>query len=111
MVEFILLGTPAVLLTVSCLAVFVNSYVDTVARSIAIDASRNAALADQDYYSANSYLTDKLKRLLPLVSTTTALQLGNYASVDIGYQPLATLFNPLPMAVHIKVVTPLEALG
>lgn len=108
MVEFVLLGAPAVLLFTAGVTMFINSYQDTVTRAIAIDASRYAALADQQVESARSYLNDKLKRLLPRLDAKTSLQIAETALVEISYAPLPTIFNPSANPITIRVVTPVE---
>lgn len=87
---------------------FVNSFQDTVARAIALDASRYAALADQQVDSARSYLNDKLNRLLPRLGASTSIQIRETALVEIQYQPLPTVFNLSANPVTIRVVTPVE---
>ncbi|MEY3845818.1 MAG: hypothetical protein RJA66_85 [Actinomycetota bacterium] len=52
--EFVLVSTPILLLTMSVLGISVNGYAKNIAQDIAIDTSRYAALADQDAETAKS---------------------------------------------------------
>lgn len=106
-----MLGTPALLLFGSGVTMFINGYQDSVARAVAIDASRYAALADQDSSSARAYLEQKLAKLLPQTKLQTSLQIDKLATVELQYRPLPTLFNLLGKLVSIKVVTPVETNG
>jgi hypothetical protein len=109
-VEFIMLGAPAVLVFVGGATLFINGYLDTMSREVAIDASRHAALADQDYQSARSYLDSQLGKYLSRIKTSASLQFvdGKYAEVDLQYQPFPSLFSLTQNAIQIKVVTPIE---
>jgi hypothetical protein len=104
-----MLGGPSLLLFAGGVSLFINSYVDTLARAVAIDASRYAALADQNYISAKGYLEQKISDHLSHVSVKSSLSLGETALVEISYQPPANLFNLANGPVSIRAVTPLEA--
>ncbi len=108
MVEFVMLGIPALLLFSTGITMFGNSLQDSALRSIAIDASRYAALADQSYDSAKSYMAEKLARLEPNVKVVSQLQLSNSALVEIEYYPGFSILNLANRSVKIRVETPLE---
>ena len=58
--EFVLVSTPILLLTMSVIGISVNGYAKNIAQDIAIDTSRYAALADQDESTATSRAQKKL---------------------------------------------------
>jgi outer membrane protein TolC len=92
----------------SGVTLFLNSYLDTVARAIAIDGSRYAALADQNYETAQAYLDNKIATLLPQIKVTTSVQRDEFALVKLTYQPLGSAWLIGAKPVQIKVVTPVE---
>lgn len=98
-VEFVLLGGVTLGLFGTSAITFANSYIDTVARAIAIDGSRFAALADQQQVNANLHQREKLSQLLPAVTVTSEIRFeGNLAISQIGYQPILSLAS-------VKIVT------
>lgn len=103
-----MLGGPSLLLFAGGTSLFINSYVDTLARAIAVDASRFAALADQDYQSAKTYLEQKLSDNLSHVVVNSNLSIGTTALVELKYQPPANFINLAKHEVSIRAVTPLE---
>lgn len=107
-IEFVLLGAPTLLLFSSGFGVFINSYVDTVLRSIAIDASRFAALADQNSSSATVYLQEKLHRLLPNVKVSQRVDRDSVAFASLEYRPLPSIFDLTTTSVEIRAVSPIE---
>lgn len=106
-----MLGAPALLLFGSGITMFLNNYQDTVARAVALDASRYAALADQDLVSARGYLDRQLARMLPKLQVQSSVQIDKVATVGIEYRPLPTLFNIAGQRVSIRVGTPVETNG
>jgi hypothetical protein len=107
-VEFILLGTPALLLFSGGVTMFLNSYVDTVVRSVAIDAARFAALADQDQLAAQDHLDSKLSVMLPTFRVKAKIERGTNAIALLEYSSLPSFFNVLAHTVKIQVVAPIE---
>ena len=107
-VEFVMLAAPSLFLFGSGITFFLNSYIDSVARVIAVDSARYAALADQDYFSAASYLNKKVKQHLPQIDVSTNISLGENARVELQYAPFISLFNVQTKRVQIKAVTPVE---
>jgi hypothetical protein len=108
-VEFVMLGTPALLIFASGVSFFVNGYIDTVVRAIAVDASRFAALADQDLAGANQHLDAKIRQLLPKLILTKNIQLGKTAVVQLQFEAPATLFNIANRKNSVRVETPIES--
>lgn len=107
-VEFVMLGAPSLLLFSLGVTFFLNTYTDTVARAIAVDSARYAALADQDYLSASSYLSRKIKQNLPQADISTRLSIGDIARVELQYTPLISIFNLQIKPVQIQAVSPVE---
>jgi hypothetical protein len=108
-VEFVMLGTPALLIFSTGVSMFSNAYQDTMLRSIAIDASRFAALADQNLAGAEKYLNDKLARLMPATKVSSQIQLAKTAIVEVTYVPQVNIFNLNSRNVNIRVETPIES--
>ncbi|MFM6977559.1 MAG: TadE/TadG family type IV pilus assembly protein [Micrococcales bacterium] len=107
-VEFVMLGTPALLLFGTGVSMFVNSYVDTVLRAVVIDSSRFTALADQSIESGQAYLEAKLRQQLPNVKVGARVERGNVSRTTIEYMSLTTLFNLTSRVVKIEAATPIE---
>jgi Flp pilus assembly protein TadG len=78
-VEFILVGVPLVLLTLSVLGVAINSYATNIAQDVAIQAATYAALADTDVLEAQRLAENQLK-----------LALGEGVQVDVSVARLGT---------------------
>jgi hypothetical protein len=103
-----MLGAPALLLFASGVTLFINGYVDTVARAVAIDASRYAALADQDYTSAKTYLDQKLSTDLGQVKFDSSIEIGQTALVTLRYSPISNLVTFGKSSVQIRAASPVE---
>lgn len=103
-----MLGIPAMFLFGTGISMFVNSYTDTVLRTIAIDSSRYTALADQTLETGLSYLNAKLREQLPNVKAIAKVERDNYSKTTIEYSPLVTLFNLSSRVVKIEAATPVE---
>ena len=108
-VEFVMLGTPALIIFATGVTMFGNAYQDTMLRSIAIDASRFAALADQDVAGASGYLNEKLARLMPGIKVSSQIQIAKTAVVEVTYIPQSNIFNLSSSSVKIRVETPIES--
>jgi hypothetical protein len=107
-VDFVMLGAPSLIIFGLGVTFFLNSYIDTVARSIAVDVARNAALADQDQASATGYMIRKIKDNLPQVKVLADLSIREVAKVEFQYVPLPSIFNLLGNQVQIQAVAPVE---
>jgi Flp pilus assembly protein TadG len=108
-VEFVMLGTPALLIFATGISLFGNTYQDAMLRSIAIDGSRYAALADQDVAGATKYLNDKLAKLLPATKVSSLIRISKTAVVEITYSPNVNILNFGLQNVKIRVETPVES--
>lgn len=107
-VEFVMLGAPSLLLFGFGVTFFLNSYIDAVARAIAVDVVRHAALADQDQVTATSYLSQKIRDNLSQVQVSANLTIRDVAQVNLQYSPLPSIFIPLGNQVKIQAVAPVE---
>jgi len=103
-----MLGIPALLIFASGLAFFINGYVDSVVRAVAVDASRYAALADQTIDGANQHLDAKLSQLLPTLPITKNIEISSTAKVEVSYLALPSIFNLLNRSVTVRVESPIE---
>jgi hypothetical protein len=104
-----MLGTPALIIFATGVTMFGNAYQDTMLRSIAIDASRFAALADQDITGASTYLNEKLSRLMPGTKVSSQVKIAKTAVVEVTYIPQPNIFNLVAQNVNIRVETPIES--
>jgi len=107
-VEFVMLGAPSLLLFGFGVTFFLNSYIDAVARAIAVDVVRHAALADQDQVTSTSYLSQKIRDNLSQVQVSANLTIRDVAQVNLQYSPLPSIFNLLGNQVKIQAVAPVE---
>lgn len=87
---------------------FLNSYIDTVLRSVAVDASRFTSLADQDQISAERHVQEKLQELLPNFKVVATVERSSIARAVISYQPLPNIFSVFSKPVKIESVAPIE---
>lgn len=109
-VEFVLLGAPAVLLFVGLVTLAFNNYLDTIGRMITLEASRYAALADVSLSEADRVFANRAQQLLRNSGATTSIELlgdGRVLATMI-YRPMVSFFAITAQPVQIKVVTPLE---
>jgi hypothetical protein len=103
-----MLGAPSLLLFGFGVTFFLNSYIDAVARAIAVDVVRHAALADQDQVTSTSYLSQKIRDNLSQVQVSANLTIRDVAQVNLQYSPLPSIFNLLGNQVKIQAVAPVE---
>lgn len=103
-----MLGAPSLLLFGLGVTFFLNSYIDAVARAIAVDVVRQAALADQDPVTATSYMSQKIRDNLPQVQVSANLTIRDVAQVNLQYSPIPSIFNLQGNQVKIQAVAPVE---
>jgi hypothetical protein len=103
-----MLGAPSLLLFGFGVTFFLNSYIDAVARAIAVDVVRYAALADQDQVTATSYMSEKIRDNFSQVQVSANLKIRDVAQVNLRYRPLPSSFNLLGNQVQIQAVAPVE---
>jgi hypothetical protein len=103
-----MLGGPALLMFASGASFFLNGYVDTIVRAVAVDASRYAALADQSYDGALAHLDAKIKQTLPKTKIARTISIGKTAKVELSYEAILNVFNIAKRTVTVQVETPIE---
>jgi len=107
-VEFVMLGGPALLMFASGASFFLNGYVDTIVRAVAVDASRYAALADQSYDGALAHLDAKINQTLPKTKISRTISIGKTAKVELSYEAILNVFNIGKRIVTVQAETPIE---
>lgn len=98
--DFILVSVPMVLMTLSVIGLTFNGFARNIAQDVAVDASRYAALADQDSSLARDRALRGMSLILPKFWAADVQVLRLSSSSSCVYEALVTV---RPLAIGFLV--------